>query len=386
MALSLSDTSVLIIEEGNAIETALTETELALSVAKTGGEAIDKYAEMNHVNMVVFLDIEMSDMTWQDILTQLYAISVVPNIVLVDKFDTIEHSVTSSRLGAADYIVAPIDKDTLIHSIMKYLANPVSQKKLNDAFYKDEVWSRNELPELESLVEVKIIENFHQIIKDRLALLENNGEKHDLLDHFAARFGEELELKNYVEIIEAYLGHPITELIKASVLVIEDEDMYREAAKEILLDQFKPILAADGEQALAAMTQEPDIPLVLLDVYLPDIKGTELYPKLRNINPAAAVVVFTAFEESDIALKLIREGAYNYINKPYKELDLWNMLCRAWIKHTWPFYENKIEIQELSFAQRLYFMNYLFNKRRDQDQPIYINDVYSLFPELLEEI
>lgn len=386
MALSLSDTSVLIIEEGNAIETALSGTELSLNIAKTGGEAIDKYAEMNHVNMVVFLDIEMSDMTWQDILTQLYAMSVVPNIVLIDKVDTIENSVTSSRLGASDYIVAPVDKDTLIHSIMKYLQNPVSQKKLNDAFYKDEVWSRNELPELESLVEVKIIENFHQIIKERLALLESNGEKNDLLDYFAPRFGEELDLTDYVTIIEEYLGHAITDLNKARVLVIEDEDMYREAAKEILIDQFNPILAADGNEALAAMTQEPDIPLVLLDVYLPDIKGTDLYPKLRNINPSAAVVVFTAFEESDIALELIREGAYNYINKPYEELDLWHMLCRAWVKHTWPFYENKIEIQELSFAQRLYFLNYLFNKRRDQDEPLFINDIYSLFPELLDEL
>lgn len=78
-----------------------------------------------------------------------------------------------------------------------------------------------------------------------------------------------------------------------------------------------PIGARSGEEGLAALERE-DIDLVLLDLMLPGLSGMEVLRKIRQIRPDMVVVVITAYSSVESAIEAMREGAFHYIAKPFK--------------------------------------------------------------------
>ncbi len=112
---------------------------------------------------------------------------------------------------------------------------------------------------------------------------------------------------------------PKVQLVKRSVLVVEDEDDIRELVSYTLLREgYQVAGVASGEEALALIeSQPPD--LVVLDLMLPGINGATVCRKLRA-NPATAhltIVMLTAKgEEADVVAGL-NAGANDYITKPF---------------------------------------------------------------------
>ena len=103
------------------------------------------------------------------------------------------------------------------------------------------------------------------------------------------------------------------------ILVVEDEDDIRNlVAMNLRRAGFSVLTAADGEEALAkAAVHLP--PVVLLDLMLPDIQGTEICARLRA-DPATAgtyVIMVTARGEEDDRLEGFEAGADDYVTKPF---------------------------------------------------------------------
>ncbi len=102
------------------------------------------------------------------------------------------------------------------------------------------------------------------------------------------------------------------------VLIVDDEPGVRHFLKKILDRDYLVAAAEDGETALEAIeVAEPAA--ILLDWKLPGISGVELLREIRGRLPEAAVVVITAFGDTDTAIQVIEEGAFDYLTKP---LDL----------------------------------------------------------------
>lgn len=92
---------------------------------------------------------------------------------------------------------------------------------------------------------------------------------------------------------------------------------------EIMLTQDGYVVrsASSGEEGLELFKiSEPA--LVLTDVKMPGMSGLDLMQKLKQLNPAVPVIVITAFASADDALRAVREGAYDYISKPFQVEDL----------------------------------------------------------------
>ena len=113
------------------------------------------------------------------------------------------------------------------------------------------------------------------------------------------------------------------------VLVVEDDRAMRLLLKESLKNKGYYIEeAVSAEQALEKIKSE-SFDLVIMDVKLPGISGIDAIGKIKDIDPDTIIIVMTAYGSKDIALKAIREGAYDYFSKPFRIEEMEIVVERA---------------------------------------------------------
>ncbi len=101
------------------------------------------------------------------------------------------------------------------------------------------------------------------------------------------------------------------------ILVIDDELGMREGCRRALVPLGHQVdVAADGEEGLQrALTNPYD--LFLIDVRMPQIGGLELLEKIRAHDPDAVCIIITGYASIDLAIQAIKQGAYNFLSKPF---------------------------------------------------------------------
>ncbi len=105
-------------------------------------------------------------------------------------------------------------------------------------------------------------------------------------------------------------------MAKATVLVVDDEQLIRWSLVERLSqDGYKTLEADTGAAALAKLSEGVD--LVLLDYRLPDTDGLEVLKEVRRREPDVLVILLTAFSNVATAVEIMKEGAYHYATKPF---------------------------------------------------------------------
>jgi signal transduction histidine kinase/ActR/RegA family two-component response regulator len=104
-----------------------------------------------------------------------------------------------------------------------------------------------------------------------------------------------------------------------TALVVEDEETMLHLLRNLLAERgYRVFTAVDGEEATARYRRNgDDIDVVLLDLDLPKISGTEVLRKIRAKNPAARVVVTSGHLEPELKAALAREGVSRFVHKPY---------------------------------------------------------------------
>ena len=101
------------------------------------------------------------------------------------------------------------------------------------------------------------------------------------------------------------------------ILIAEDDEIVRNVISKFLTDEGYPVVSAkDGLGALDLLRLE-DIKLVLSDLRMPGADGMEVLRTAIQMNPRIAVVLLTAYGTLDTALEAMKEGAYDYIVKPF---------------------------------------------------------------------
>jgi len=101
------------------------------------------------------------------------------------------------------------------------------------------------------------------------------------------------------------------------ILVADDDVMVRDVIVKFLSGQGYFVMTAnDGLEAMQMIRLE-DVHLVLTDLKMPGADGIEVLRAAAQINPKIAVVILTAYGTLDTALEAVREGAYDYIAKPF---------------------------------------------------------------------
>jgi two-component system response regulator AtoC len=114
-----------------------------------------------------------------------------------------------------------------------------------------------------------------------------------------------------------------------SVLVVDDEELtLRTVSRGLRAEGFEVLTAPSGEDALTVFTEEkPD--LTLLDIVLPGIDGVEVLRRMKQANPAAIILMMSAYHMVDRAVEAMKLGAFDYLIKPFHLADMIATLHRA---------------------------------------------------------
>jgi len=139
------------------------------------------------------------------------------------------------------------------------------------------------------------------------------------------------------------------------VLVVDDDHAIREALSRTLEKfGYEVVLADDGQAGLDRL-RESEIHILLADLQMPKISGQELLKAAKTIAPDVEVVVITGHGTVEDAVEAMKEGAYDFITKPFKRVQLERTIRRAAEKQALALQNRRLQarLNELQGAGRI---------------------------------
>ena len=103
-----------------------------------------------------------------------------------------------------------------------------------------------------------------------------------------------------------------------NILIVDDDRSMREFLEILLTKEGYHVSLADCGERGCKFLEEKSFDLVITDIRMKDINGIDVLKKAKQISPETMVVMISAFATADTAVEAMREGAYDYIPKPFK--------------------------------------------------------------------
>jgi len=131
-----------------------------------------------------------------------------------------------------------------------------------------------------------------------------------------------------------------------SILIVDDEESVRRLLRDKLSREgYRCYDATDAERALQKLRHDT-ISLVLLDIRMPGKSGVELLPEIKARCSDVSVIMITATVDTQIAVQCMKQGAYDYITKPFELDDVTISVARALEKR-------RLELENKDYQQHL---------------------------------
>ncbi len=116
------------------------------------------------------------------------------------------------------------------------------------------------------------------------------------------------------------------------IFVADDDDIVRDVITTILSREGYAVASfRDGLEAINRLSVE-DVHLVVTDLMMPGANGIDVLKYAVRSNPDIAVIILTAYGTLDTTLEAIKEGAYDYLTKPFKTQEIVILAARAFQK------------------------------------------------------
>ncbi|HXU33080.1 MAG TPA: sigma-54 dependent transcriptional regulator, partial [Thermoanaerobaculia bacterium] len=149
-----------------------------------------------------------------------------------------------------------------------------------------------------------------------------------------------------------------------SILIVDDEEVLQDVLSTLLRREgYSTISATTGEEALELIERE-EIDLILLDLMLPGLSGREVLRQVRQRDPEQVVIVITAFSSIESAIGAMRDGAFHYIPKPFKNEEVL-LTVRKGLEQRRLRHENRALRQQLA---RRYSFDQILGKSQPMQQ------------------
>ncbi|MEC8022814.1 MAG: sigma-54 dependent transcriptional regulator [Myxococcota bacterium] len=139
---------------------------------------------------------------------------------------------------------------------------------------------------------------------------------------------------------------------KAQILVVDDDPAMQRAVKTILSRQGHQVVVAGSAEDALAVLSEANFDVVMLDVQMTGMSGLELLPILRNERPELHVVMMTAFATVQTAVRAVKEGAHDFLTKPFDSIDHVSNVVRKAVEHKRLTERNRQLEQQLEIRDR----------------------------------
>ena len=146
---------------------------------------------------------------------------------------------------------------------------------------------------------------------------------------------------------------------KRNILVADDEFINRELLENILSDEYDVLKAEDGEMAYEMIRQNRNtLSLILLDLIMPKMTGLELLARISDEPDLKGIPVIVLTSDHDSEVESLRNGAYDFIPKPYPQPDV----IKARVSRSIELAENRqiISATERDELTGLYTIEYFY--------------------------
>jgi len=330
-------------------------------------DAMIKYEDMHMQIRIVLLNLDLEGGSIS-LLQKMKRVSILPEVIVYSSDENIQLAVDAMKNGAYTYFSKPYTEASLLTVVDQTLGSI-------NIVHKLENHSRKSF--LDSMDHQK-----RDALIDKL-LKEQSGQEHGVSEAFSV-LSPNVAIETTTN--EEQENSESDADLKPTVLIIEDEALYRKTMKGFLSKKYNVIEAESGEAGITLLKENPKTDVILLDIFLPDTSGTDLLPRLKALNPDVQVVVVTAFEFVDIAVQTLREGACDYINKPFLKDTIIsavdNAVHQKLIDKVIPQVVSHFVEKKLSYECKVKLLNELCQNRRESGQGIFMEDIYMFFPEM----
>jgi DNA-binding NtrC family response regulator len=116
---------------------------------------------------------------------------------------------------------------------------------------------------------------------------------------------------------------------KISILIVDDEESVRDSLYNWFIDDGYLVECAENAKKALTMLEAKDFDIILADIKMPGMDGLEMHRRIKTLNKEPIFIVMTAFASVDTAVQALKNGAYDYVTKPFDPDDLSHLIRNA---------------------------------------------------------
>ncbi len=116
---------------------------------------------------------------------------------------------------------------------------------------------------------------------------------------------------------------------KISILIVDDEDSVRDSLYNWFIEDGYHVECAENAKVALFKIESVLFDIILVDIKMPGMDGMELLRRIKSLKNESIIIIMTAFATVDTAVQALKDGAYDYITKPFDPDDLSHLIRNA---------------------------------------------------------
>jgi DNA-binding NtrC family response regulator len=116
---------------------------------------------------------------------------------------------------------------------------------------------------------------------------------------------------------------------KISILIVDDEESVRDSLYNWFIEDGYNVECAENAKNALLLLENRGFDIILADIKMPGMDGMEMHKRIKVLNKDAIVIIMTAFASVDTAVQALKDGAYDYVTKPFDPDDLSHLIRNA---------------------------------------------------------
>jgi DNA-binding NtrC family response regulator len=116
---------------------------------------------------------------------------------------------------------------------------------------------------------------------------------------------------------------------KISILIVDDEESVRDSLFNWFVEDGYSVECAEDAKRALTLLESDDYDIILADIKMPGMDGLEMLRRIKSLRNESVVIIMTAFATVDTAVQALKDGAFDYITKPFDPDDLSHLIRNA---------------------------------------------------------
>ena len=114
-----------------------------------------------------------------------------------------------------------------------------------------------------------------------------------------------------------------------SILIVDDEESVRDSLYNWFVEDGYEVDCAENAKQALSILESKNFDIILADIKMPGMDGLEMHRRIKSIDKDSIVIIMTAFASVETAVQALKDGAYDYITKPFDPEDLSHLIRNA---------------------------------------------------------